>query len=287
MYIYEKMKRDIQMSGFKDITCEGYLRRVNIFLRTLTTPVEEITLDDILEFLRHLRYEKKYCIGTVNSYRSALKYFYEVTLEKPWSDKKVPRLRGYKPLPSILSKSEVFAFIEAMPNKMYKTILYTMYSAGLRVGEAVALKVKDIDSDRMQIYIEKSKSGSARYAILSQNNLNLLRDHVREWKKRYGYKFMSDSYLFPSPHLKGAHISKKTIKNRISELTQRIDFGKKVTSHSLRHAFGSHLYEAGVDIFKIQKLMGHKSLQSTRVYVHLASMSNMGVKSPFDEGVKK
>jgi len=285
MEIIDKMNRDLQISGLKEETCEGHIRKVKIFLRTIKTPIGEITQNDVLEFLRHLRYEKNYSIGTVNNYRSAIKYLYEVTLGKQWSDKKVPRLRGYKPLPSVLSKSEVIKFIEAMPNKMYRTILYTMYSSGLRVGEAVALKVKDIDSERMQIYVEKSKSGSARYAILSEKNLELLRSYVREWKKKYRYSFTPESFLFPSSHLKGEHISKKTIKNRVSELAQKISFGKKITSHTLRHSFATHLLEAGVDIFHIKELLGHRSIQSTSVYVHTASLSNMNVKSPFDEEV--
>lgn len=287
MDIIEKVKRDLEMSGLKQETCEGHIGKIKVFLKTKKIPVEYITLDDVREFLRHLRYEKNYSIGTVNNYRSAIKYFYEVTLDKTWSDKKIPRLRGYKPLPSVLSKSEVVKFIEAMPNKMYRIILYTMYSSGLRVGEAVALRVKDLDSQRMQIYVEKSKNGSARYAILSHKNLKLLRDYVREWKKRYRYSFSPENYLFPSPHLKGEHISKKTIKNRVSELTLKINFGKNITSHSLRHAFGSHLFESGVDIFCIKELMGHRSIQSTNVYVHLASLSSMNIKSPFDEGEDK
>lgn len=287
MEIIDRMKKDLEMSGLKDETCEGHIRKVKVFLRTLKIPADKITLNDVLEFLRDLRYEKNYSIGTVNNYRSAIKYFFEVTLEKQWSDKKIPRLRGYKPLPSILSKSEVVTFIEAMPNKMYRTILYTMSSSGLRVGEAVALRVKDIDSKRMQLYVEKSKNGFARYTILSQKNLELLRDYVREWKKRYRYSFSPESYLFPSSHLRGKHISKKTIKNRVSELTQKINFVKKITSHSLRHAFGSHLYEAGVDIFRIKELMGHRSIQSTNLYVHMASLSKMNVKSPFDEEMEQ
>jgi len=279
------MKRDLEMSGLKKTTCESYLKNVKIFLRSIKKPIKKITQDDVLEFLRYLRYEKKYCIGTVNHYRSAIKYLYEVTLEKHWSNKKVPHLRGYKPLPAILSKEEVISFIESMQNEMYKIILYTMYSSGLRIGEAVALKVKDIDSKRMQIYVARSKNGFARYAILSQKNLRLLRDYVRIWKKKYRYNFMLEDYLFPSRHLKGQHISAKTIKNRISELAKKNSFNKRITSHSLRHAFGTHLYESGVDIFQIKELMGHNSIRSTNMYVHLASISKMKVKSPFDQEV--
>lgn len=278
----EKMKRDLEMSGLKEETCQSYLYRVTSFLKAIDKDVNDITLDDISDFLRVLRYDMNYCIGTVNYYRSAIRYFYEVTLEKRWIGKKVPRLKGYKPLPSVLSKSEVIDFIELMPKEMYKVILYTMYSSGLRVGEAVCLKVKNIDSNRMQIYIEQSKSGRARYALLSERNLLLLRRYVLKWKRKYHYAFMPDDFLFPSPHLTGKHISKKTIKNNITKVVKGSGFNKRITSHTLRHSFASHLLEAGVDIFHIKELLGHSSIQSTNVYLHIASFSSMNIKSPFD-----
>lgn len=286
MQAIEKMKRNLEMSGLKKETCENYLYRVRSFLRTIDKDENDINLDDILEFLRMLRYDKNYCIGTVNYYRSAIRYFHEVTLEKRWISKKVPRLKGYKPLPAVLSKSEAINFIELMPNEMYKMVLYTMYSSGLRVGEAVSLKIKNIDSNRMQIYIEQSKSGHARYALLSEKNLQLLRKYVLKWKRKYHYVFKPDDFLFPSPRLTGNHISKKTIKNNITKIVKQYDITKRITSHTLRHSFASGLLEAGVDIFHIKELLGHSSIQSTNVYLHIASFSSMNVKSPFDDGLK-
>jgi len=287
MTIIEKAIKELKMSGLKERTCESYLAKINLFLTTIDKQIEEITLNDIKEYLYVLRYEKNYCIGTVNYIRSALKYFFEAVLEKQWSDKKIPRLRGYKPLPSILSKDEVFRFIELMPNRMYKTILYTIYSSGLRVGEAVALKIKDIDSERMQIYIAESKSGRARYAILSEKNLLQLREHLLILKKQKNYDLNPENYLFPSSYLKGEHITAKTIKNRIAEIGATSFENKKITAHSLRHGFASHLVEAGVDIYRIKELLGHSSLRSTSVYLHLASLSAMNVRSPLDMEDKK
>ena len=281
-----KLQKCLEMSGLKDETCEGYTYKINSFLKEIDKDVNEITLDDILEFLRHLRYEKKYCIGTVNSYRNAIKYFYEVVLEKQWINKKIPHLKGYNPLPSVLSKEEVIEFIELMPKEIYKVMLYTMYSSGLRVGEVVALKVKDIDSTRMQIYIAQGKNGSARYSILSQRSLKMLRYHVLQYKKKYGYKFLPDDYLFPSNNNETGHITKKTIKNNITKVVNKCCFTKRITSHSLRHAFAAHMLEAGADIYVIKELLGHKSIQSTNIYLHMASSSLMNVKSPFDAVMK-
>ncbi len=277
-----KLQKCLEMSGLKAETCESYTYKIKAFLKSINKDAEEITLDDIQEFLRELRYKREYCIGTVNGYRNALKYFYEVVLEKQWSDKKIPRLRGYAPLPSVLSKEEVVEFIELMPNDLYKVILYTMYSSGLRVGEVVEIKVKDIDSKRMQIYIPKSKNGSARYAILSRRCLNMLRHHVLQYKKKYGYKFLPDDYLFPSNRNESGHITKKTIKNNITKVADKYCTNKKITSHTLRHSFATHMLEAGASIFEIKELLGHRAIQSTNVYLHIASPGLMNIKSPFD-----
>lgn len=282
MLIIEKAIKELKMSGLREETCKKYLSKMKVFLKTIEKDVNDIDLNDIKEYLYALRYDKNYCIGTVNYIRCALKYFYEAVLEKQWLNKKIPCLRGYKPLPSILSKEEVFDFIKLMPNKMYQTILYTMYSSGLRVSEAVALKIKDIDSKRMQIYIAKSKSGRARYAILSQKNLVQLREHLTHLKRYKKYNIEPENYLFPSSYYKDRHITAKAIKNNITKIGAVSSTNKKITSHSLRHAFASHLVEAGVDIYRIKELLGHTSLSSTNVYLHLASLSAMNVKSPFD-----
>jgi site-specific recombinase XerD len=261
------MKYTLEMSGLKKETCESYVYRVDSFLKTIEKDVYEITLDDVLDFLRTLRYEKNYAIGTVNYYRTSIKYFYEAVLEKQWINRKVPRLKGYKPLPAVLSRTETIEFIKLMDNEMYRIILYTMYSSGLRIGEAVSLKVKNIDSKRMQIYIEKSKSGRARYAILSEKNLSILRRYILKRKKRYLYSFEPDDFLFPSNRIEGSHISKKTMKNNITKIVQKHGIKKRITSHTLRHCFASHLLESGVDIFCIKELLGHSSIQSTNVYL--------------------
>jgi site-specific recombinase XerD len=278
----EKMKEDLKMSGLMPETCESYLRKITVFLREISIPPKQLSLDDALLFLRMLRYDRNYCIGTVNNYRSALKYFYEVTLEKQWSDKKIPRLRGYVPLPSVLSQSEVIAFIEAMPDLMFRTVLYTMYASGLRVGEVVALKVRDIDSKRMQIYVAEGKNGHARYAILSAENLEQLRYFVRFLRKQHGYRFEPNDYLFPSRRVHGNHISKKTIKNNITKLAKRQGMEKHMTAHTLRHCFATHLLENGVELLQIKELLGHRCLKSTSVYLHLASFSKLGIQSPLD-----
>jgi len=284
MEILEKIKYELEMSGLKEATRDSYLKNLKVYLKSNEKDYQDISLEDVRNFLRYLRYEKNYAIGTVNNYRSSLKYFYNAILEKHWIDEKVPRFAGYNPLPSVLSKDEVQSFIESFNNRMYRSVLYTMYSSGLRIGEVATIRIKDVDSKRMQIYIPNGKNGSARYVILANKNLQLLRKYIIEWKRKYNFSFEPEDYLFPSPINKKSHIAVKTLKNRVSEHAKRYKTNKKITSHTLRHSFGTHLLESEVDIFTIKELMGHKSIQSTDIYLHLASISNLNVKSPFDEG---
>jgi len=278
----EKMAYDLKMSGLKPQTQESYVFKITVFLREVSILPPQLTLDDALRFLRTLYVERQYCVGTVNNYRSALKYFYEVTLEKRWSDKKIPRLRGYAPLPSVLSQNEVLSFIDSMQHRMYRAILYTLYGSGIRVGEVVELKVKHVDSKRMQLYIANGKNGHARYALLSERALTELRHYVRVWRKRYGVAFAPDDWLFPSERGMGAHVSKKTIKNNLIKQANHLGMTKRVTAHTLRHCFATHLLESGVDLIYIKELLGHRCLASTSVYVHLASMAELHIQSPLD-----
>ncbi len=135
----------------------------------------------------------------------------------------------------------------------------------------------------MQIYIAQGKNGYARYAILSENNLYELRNYVRKYKNRYRYEFNMDDFLFPSLYFKGKHISSKTIKNNIIKTAKEINLGKRITSHTLRHCFATHLLESETDLFHIKELLGHRAIQSTSIYLHLSSLSCLGVKSPLDE----
>ena len=282
--LMDKFKKDIEMSGLKTYTRLHYISEVSAFLKYVDKSEDEITLQDVQDFLHYLRYEKKLAIGTVNNYRAGIKFLFEVTLDKGWNDRKIPRIRGYKPLPSVLDKTEVISLIDHVPDIMYKAILNTVYSSGMRVGEVVSLKVKDIDSKRMQIYISAAKNGNARYTILSEKNLMLLRNYIREYRAKTGYPFTLEDYLFPSPRTKNSqkHITSRCIEYAIQDAAIKAGITKKVTVHTLRHSFATHLLEAGQNIFYIKQLLGHSSISSTCIYLHLMDISQMGIKSPLD-----
>lgn len=277
MHIYfEKMITDMELRGMSLSTQEAYIRRSKSFVSDSKKNINEITNDDIRNYIIYLKDIKKLSFGTINAYISAIKFLFHITLEKDWDSRKVPRMRGYKSFPAVLCKDEVFDIIDSLENLKHKVILMTIYGAGLRVSEVVKLKTSDIDGNNLQILIRQSKNKSDRYAILSQRNLDALRLY---WKTCGKPK----DWLFPGAK-EGEHLSTKAIKNLVRKLKIKLNIHKNISAHTFRHAFGTHLLEAGVQLPHIQQLMGHNSLKSTMRYLHMTSKTFMNIRSPLDEG---
>jgi site-specific recombinase XerD len=272
---FEKMMIDIDLRGMSEATAEAYLRRVAIFIKHINKPIEDITPEDIRNYVIYLKQDKKLSLGTINAYISAFKFFFSITLEKNWDEVKVPRMKGYNSFPAVLSKDEVLEIIDSVTNLKHKAILMTIYGSGLRVSEVARLKVSDIDSRNMQIHIHKSKNKSDRYAILSKKNLDILRKYWLECGK-------PKDWMFPGIN-EGEHISVKTIKNLVIRLKNKLNITKNISAHTFRHCFATHLLEADVQLTHIQHLMGHRSIKSTIRYLHMTSKAMMNIKSPLDD----
>lgn len=187
-------------------------------------------------------------------------------------------------MPTVLEKSQIFTLIDSMDEAIYKTIFTTIYSSGLRIQEAIKLKVSDIDSKRMQIHIRESKNGFARNAILSEKNLELLRTYIKTHPLSKQGKWNPEDYIFCISS-KEKPICSKTLRNILKHSLEKLKITQKITVHSLRHSFASHLLEEGVSIFTIKELLGHKSISSTAVYLHVVDTRKIGGKSPFDSGI--
>jgi len=175
-------------------------------------------------------------------------------------------------LPKVLSKSEVEVLFDAIENPKYRMIAILMYSAGLRVSEAVRLRVSDIRRDKMLIFVDQGKGSKDRYAVLSERCLRELEDYWRKYRPR--------DYFFPSPQSGKKHITTRTIEDAVKAATQKAGLAQHVTPHTLRHCFATHLIEANTGIFQTMEALGHSSLKSTQIYVHLAGLP--GVVSPYD-----
>lgn len=272
----ENMITDMKLRGLSESTQEAYLRRVQSFIEFTKKDINDIEMSDIRTYMLHLKDEKKLSFGTINAYISALQFLFIITLRKDWDKIMVPRMRGYKSLPSVLSKEEVFEVINSIPNMKYKAIIMTIYGSGLRVSEVAKLKVSDIDSKNFQILVRQSKNKSDRYAILSKRNLELLRTYWLQCGK-------PRDWLFPGRN-PNEHISTKSIKNFLIRLKVGLKIKKNISAHTFRHCFGTHLLEANVQLPHIQHLLGHKSIKSTMKYLHMTSKAMMNIHSPLDEG---
>jgi integrase/recombinase XerD len=269
-----KMKTDMDMHSLSNATQEGYLRRVDTFLHDIKKDVNNISMDDIREYIIYLKDTKNLCFGTINAYISAIKFFYTITLEKDWDKRKVPRMRGYKPLPAVMSKEEIFEILNIIDNLKHRTIITLMYGSGLRVSEVVRLKTSDIDSRNHQIIIRQSKNKSDRYAILPEYTLQLLREY---WMKCGKPK----DWLFPGTN-PSVHYNVKSVKNLVIRLREKLNIQKRISAHTFRHCFATHLLEDNVQLANIQHLMGHKSIITTTRYLHMTSKTKMGIRSPIE-----
>lgn len=204
-----------------------------------------------------------------------IRFFTEYVLHKAWDRYQLPFRKFDKYLPTVPSQEEARHFIETLPNLKHKAVVAIMYSAGLRVSEVCNLKYTDVSRKDMRILIAPSKSRSERFAILSKNALDVLTQYWHKYGKPRGW-------LFPSTTKDDSPIVTFTVNCIVNEHIDRLGWSQDLNCHSFRHAFGTHLYENGVDLLIIQRLMGHSSINSTTIYVHLASNRNGMFKSPFD-----
>ena len=203
----------------------------------------------------------------------ALKFLYRTTLEMPWTDAYFPRVRRPSRLPVVLSYEEIRLFFDHVAGMKNRAALMTCYGAGLRVSEAVALKVSDIDSQRRLIRVEQGKGRKDRYAMLSERLLQVLR--------RYWLAFRPPHYLFPSWR-ENRHMSTTALQLACREAALRSGLHKKITVHTLRHSFATHLLENGTDLRVIQVLLGHDRVDTTARYARVSPQVVAATVSPLD-----
>jgi site-specific recombinase XerD len=283
--MYKTIIKDLEMylnvSPLSDETRTRYKYCIIKFLKFVEETKRNINLRTVTEYLNMLGEEKKLTIGTINDYRTTIKYLFEVVIDEGWNDRKVPRLKGYKPLPVVLSIKEVKRLFKYTKDDLYLAIFTTMYSSGLRISEATRLKFKDIDSDRKTIYIDKPKNGNARYAYLSMKNTKQLRKYYkRYWKNKFS-KYNKNDYIFCT-YRKDVPITNKSVRKELKRAAQRAGIEKELTPHSLKHSVAVHMLESGVGLVTIQRFLGHKSILSTCIYLQLANIKKLDFKNPFD-----
>jgi len=269
----QRMIDDMQLRNLAPGTQTNYIHHVAGFARYYWRSPEELDIEDVRGYLLYLLNDRKLSAESVNQCTTALQFLYLTTLEMPWSRECFPRAKRPLKLPVILSHEEVLAFFDNIPSLKYRAAMMTCYGAGLRVSEAVVLKVSDIDSKRMLIRVEQGKGRKDRYVMLSPRLLEVLR--------RYWRAFPSLGYLFPSWR-ENRHLSTGTLQLACREAAARAGLRKHVTVHTLRHSFATHLLEGGTDIRIIQALLGHSRIDTTTRYTRVSAQLVASVSSPLD-----
>lgn len=271
-----------ELKGTPEASKESYFRRIKAFLAYVgDKQPEDITQQDIQQYILYLKKERGLSAGTTNNYISAIRFFYTHVLDKEWNARRVPRMKRYPILPVILPKEDVLALIDATTNVKHKAIIALLYGSGLRVSEAAALRIRDIDSKTMRVRIEQAKHGTVRYTILSEAALHVLREYFKGTFS--GLPYQMNDWLFPGQN-HHEHINVKTIKNTMIKLRDKLQIDQRVSSHTLRHCFATHALEDGVDPVYVQQMLGHKNFKTTAGYLHMTSKSLMGIRSPLDTG---
>ena len=269
------MTTAMELKGFAKSTQKTYLAHIRHFAEFSGKHPAAAGYDDVRAFLHHAISQRKLSSAYVNSAYGAIKFFFQSALCREWNMLHVPRMKKKHSLPVILSLQEVFRIISSTKNLKHKAILSTVYSAGLRVSEAAHLKVSDIDSSQMRIFVRQAKGNKDRYSLLSERNLLLLREYWKVYRPKL--------WLFPGlPDSKP--ISARTIQAVFHDALVSAGIDKDVSVHSLRHCFATHLLNNGASILQIKDLLGHTDIQTTSIYLHLSNAQILGLKSPLDGG---
>lgn len=273
-----RMLEDMAMRGLREKTQHDYIHFVRGFAAFLGRSPDTATAEDIRRFQVH-QVESGVQPPTINCSVSALRFLFTVTLDRPDLSRRFVLARQSRKLPNVLSAEEVGLLLEAAPGPKYKAALGTAYGAGLRVSEVAALKVDDIDSTRMLIRVEQGKGRKDRNAMLSPQLLALLRLWWREGKRRN--VLLPHGWLFPGRNCLEP-VSTRQINRAVHEAAEAAGIKSRVTPHTLRHSFATHLLEQDVDIRVIQVLLGHSKLDTTALYARVATKTIRAVTSPLE-----
>ena len=274
-----RFREMISLRGLTDHTVKSYSTYIRVYLDYLSNILhkmpEDVSWVELRDFIRWLQKERNLSDRTMNCCISQLRFFFLYVLHLPWDQTQLPMRKFDSYLPYVPSQEEVWHFISTMPDLKQKSMTALLYSAGLRIGEVCHLQYKDIERKNMRIHICHSKARQDRYAILSSAALELL--------TQYWYSYgRPRHWLFPQQSGADKPIDTFYLSRHDHSHERRLGWEQRFTCHTFRHAFGTHLYENGTDLLTIKALLGHKSLHSTTIYVHLASNGTGNAVSPFD-----
>lgn len=267
----------LTLKAYSKSTIKTYRNELAVFLRALgSTPAADLTEDQLKRYLLHCHEKLRLSENTLHSRMNALKFYYEQVLKRHRFFWDIPRPKRPMQLPKLLNEDELARLFNALTNKKHKAMLFTAYSAGLRVSEVVNLRLSDIDSVRMQILVRRAKGKKDRYVNLSPVLLDILRSYSREYQPR------PREFLFESEQTFTAY-PVRTVQQIFSNAKNKAGIRKDVGVHSLRHSFATQLLDKGTDIRYIKDLLGHFNIKTTERYLHVSKAKLVNIASPFDD----
>lgn len=266
-----KLKQEMKLRGFSAKTVKAYLYYITDVLELANKNPKEICTDDIRNYLEKLA-DNGRSAATLNSAYSALKFYFEKILRRKFFVN-IPRAKISKKLPEVFTKDEIKMIFAAIQNVKHKLLLGLIYSSGLRVSEAVNLKVGDLNFQAKMLKVRQGKGGKDRMTIMAEKMAGVLEKYVRN--KKY------DDYVFESE--RGGKLTERSAQKVFLTALRLSGVKKKASCHSLRHSFATHLLESGVDIRYIQELLGHKRLETTQVYTKVALGRLSEIDNPLDD----
>ena len=279
--LIKKMKEDMNMRNFSKYTYDSYLGKTKDIMKYFgEKKLEEVTTEELRGFLlKYLKEERKLADGSINYYNSVIRFIYEVTLDKVLNKKQLPMRKQKKTVYKVLTKEELSTFFYVCDNFKFKTIFMLVYGSGLRIGEVANLRVEDIDSTKMRIFVREGKGNKERYTILPKQSLEMLRTYWSKYRqnKRRGRIFLSET---------GKAITVGVIRKHFRKYRRKAKINEKATVHTLRHNFATDLIERGATLIQVKELMGHSNIRSTMAYVHVANIK-MDLESPLDAFMKE
>jgi site-specific recombinase XerD len=264
------MQEDLQLAGLSERTQECYLRAVRKLAEYYMQSPEQLSEDQIRDYLLHLKNDKMFSPSALKIAHSGIKFFYTNTVVRDWATLLKLRVPRHKSLPDVLTMDEVQRILNAVRTPHNKAFLWTVYSLGLRLQEGLHLQLGDIDSERMLVHVHRGKGAKDRFVPLPSHTLTILR--------QYWAMHRNPVWLFPATgrdHKQAptatSPMGEATPQGAMRRVVLQLGFRKSVHVHTLRHSYATHLLEAGVNLRLIQQYLGHSSMQTTMVYLHLTS----------------
>ena len=247
--LLKKLSEDMKMRNFSHYTYDAYMGKTREMIRYFNKPMEKVTMEELRYFLyQHLLIERKLADRSINYYNSIIRFVYEVTLDRVLNKKQLPMRKKKRAVYKVLTREELGSFFNCVDDFKFKTIFMLAYGAGLRIGEIANLRVEDIDSKTMRIFVREGKGNKERYTILPEETLKMLRIYWSKYRqnRRRGRIFLSET---------GAAITVGVMREHFRKYRRKAKLSEKITMHTLRHCFATNLIENGATLIQVKELM--------------------------------